>query len=197
MPISKALPTSSAAPTPNTWFRIDHSRLKLSSSPIENRSRMMPNSANGAIPSGSLIVTVDSHGMSRAMAPRANGPATIPTRMKPITGLIFNRANAGMTIPAAPEDGQRVAERRGHMHCFGHAHLKAWRRASVTGAVHRRAAMIRCFQCRKTSVSLAQCPVGHLADSCRSDAAAPATLQNGRSPGDFSELMTVKAVPRR
>ena len=56
-PISSAEPISSAAPSPNTARRIDHSRLNDSSSPIENSSRTMPNSANGSIACGSVIVT--------------------------------------------------------------------------------------------------------------------------------------------
>ena len=101
-PISTAPPSNSAAPTPNTCLRIAHSRLKLSSRPIANSNRIIPKSANGAMPAGSVIDTASSHGRSFDIAPSANGPATIPTRMKPITGLIFNRANAGITIPAAP-----------------------------------------------------------------------------------------------
>ena len=100
--ISSPLPPSSAAPTPNTLRRIAHKRLKLNSSPIANSKRMIPNSAKGSIPAGLVIDTASSHGVCLASAPSANGPATIPTRMKPITGLIRNRANAGMTIPAAP-----------------------------------------------------------------------------------------------
>lgn len=50
--ISTADPISSAGPVPNTCARIAHSRLNDSSSPIENSSRMMPNSANGSIECG-------------------------------------------------------------------------------------------------------------------------------------------------
>jgi len=35
-------------------------------------------------------------------APRPEGPKATPIRMKPMIGLILKRANAGMTIPAAP-----------------------------------------------------------------------------------------------
>ena len=55
--MSSAEPISSAAPTPNTSRRIAHSRRNDSSSPIENSSRMMPNSANGSIASGLVMVT--------------------------------------------------------------------------------------------------------------------------------------------
>ena len=61
-PISNAPKPSSAAPIPNTWRRIVTNRLKLSSSPIANSSRMIPNSANGAIAAGSVMVTASSHG---------------------------------------------------------------------------------------------------------------------------------------
>ena len=47
---------SSIAPSPNTSLRICHRRLKLSSSPMVNSSRMMPNSANGSSASGSDMV---------------------------------------------------------------------------------------------------------------------------------------------
>ena len=100
--INPAIRSISAAPIPNTALRIANRRLKLSSSPIENNSITIPNSANGSIPPGSLIVTASSQGWSATICPNPNGPATIPTRMNPITGLIFNRANAGITIPAAP-----------------------------------------------------------------------------------------------
>ena len=50
-PMITADPSSSAAPVPNTWLRIVHSRRKLSSSPMVNSSRMIPNSANGSIAS--------------------------------------------------------------------------------------------------------------------------------------------------
>ena len=100
--ISPAISNISAAPIPNTARRMANNRLKLSSSPIENSSSTIPKSANGSIPSGSVIVTAPSHGCAATSWPSPNGPATIPTRMKPITGLIFNRANAGITIPAAP-----------------------------------------------------------------------------------------------
>ena len=46
-----------AAPTTNTSRRIDHKRRNESSSPIENRTRMIPSSANGLIASGLEIVT--------------------------------------------------------------------------------------------------------------------------------------------
>jgi hypothetical protein len=35
-------------------------------------------------------------------APRPLGPTSIPIRMNPMIGLIRMRANAGMTMPAAP-----------------------------------------------------------------------------------------------
>ena len=56
--IASELPitSSSIAPSPKTSLRICHSRLKLSSSPIVNSSRMMPNSAKGSSASGSDIV---------------------------------------------------------------------------------------------------------------------------------------------
>ena len=53
---------SSSAPSPNTSRRIDHNRLKLSSSPMVNSSRMIPNSAKGSSPCGSVIVTYCSQG---------------------------------------------------------------------------------------------------------------------------------------
>ena len=49
--------SNSAAPTPKTSRRSDQSRLKDSSSQIENSSNMMPISAKGSIDSRSLIVT--------------------------------------------------------------------------------------------------------------------------------------------
>ena len=55
-PISSPEPSNSAAPVPNTNRRIDHKRRNDSSSPIENSSRTMPNSANGSIACGSVIV---------------------------------------------------------------------------------------------------------------------------------------------
>ena len=54
--IRPALIVSSIRPSPNTSLRIVHSRLNESSSPMVNSSRMMPNSANGASPSGSVMV---------------------------------------------------------------------------------------------------------------------------------------------
>ena len=55
-PISNAEPISSAAPVPNTSCRIAHNRRNDSSSPIENSSRMIPNSASGSIAWGLVIV---------------------------------------------------------------------------------------------------------------------------------------------
>ena len=57
MAIIAAAPSNCAAPSPNTSLRIVHSRPNDSSSPIENSSRTMPNSANGSIPCGSEMVT--------------------------------------------------------------------------------------------------------------------------------------------
>ena len=67
--ISAALPISSIAPSPNTSRRIAHNRSNDSSSPIENSSRMIPNSANGAIASGSVMVTWYSHGTRSTIDP--------------------------------------------------------------------------------------------------------------------------------
>ena len=53
---SVPITSNSSAPSPNTSRRICHSRLKLSSSPMVNSSRMMPNSAKGSSASGSEIV---------------------------------------------------------------------------------------------------------------------------------------------
>ena len=102
-PINAAVSSISAAPIPNTIFRIATRRRKLSSSPIENSKSTMPSSANGLIPSGSEIDTQSSAGYCPVSAPSPNGPAKMPTRMKPITGLILKRAKVGMTMPAAPK----------------------------------------------------------------------------------------------
>ena len=49
--------SNSAAPTPKTNRRMPHKRLKDSSRPIENKSRMIPNSAKGSIASRFEMVT--------------------------------------------------------------------------------------------------------------------------------------------
>ena len=102
MPISSAPPMSSVAPNPIRDPRICHNRLNDSSRPMENSNRMMPSSANGSMRSGSLIVTHLSIGNVSVSAPSPNGPTSIPTRMKPMIGVIRKRAKAGMTMPAAP-----------------------------------------------------------------------------------------------
>ena len=94
--------TSSSAPSPKTSFRICHNRLNESSRPIENSSRMIPNSANGSRLSGSLIVMCPSHGYSKTNLPRPNGPTSTPIRMNPMTGVTRKRVKTGITIPAAP-----------------------------------------------------------------------------------------------
>ena len=48
---------SLSSPSPNTWLRIAHSRANDNSRPISNSSRITPNSANGPIASGLVIVT--------------------------------------------------------------------------------------------------------------------------------------------
>ena len=57
-PVPRIMPDaiSCAAPVPKTNWRIDHRRLNDSSSPIENSSNTMPNSAKGSIACGSEIV---------------------------------------------------------------------------------------------------------------------------------------------
>ena len=55
--MSPPAPISSTAPKPNNGRRIAHNRLNDNSSPIENRRRMIPSSAKGAIEEGSVIVT--------------------------------------------------------------------------------------------------------------------------------------------
>jgi hypothetical protein len=55
--ISTAQPISSIAPSRNIVRRICQSRANESSSPIENSSSTMPNSAKGPSRAGSLIVT--------------------------------------------------------------------------------------------------------------------------------------------
>ena len=94
---------SSSAPSPKTSLRICHNRLNDSSSPMVNRSRMIPNSAKIARESGSDIVTAVSHLISGVSAPSPYGPTRMPISRKPITGVIRKRANSGMTIPAAPK----------------------------------------------------------------------------------------------
>ena len=51
--------------------------------------------------------------MLRRERAERDGPTITPTRMKPMTGVIRIRANAGMTIPAAPRIDQRIAEAGG------------------------------------------------------------------------------------
>ena len=55
--ISAPPPNNSIGPIRKIVRRICHRRWNESSSPIENSSRMMPNSAKGASRPGSLIVT--------------------------------------------------------------------------------------------------------------------------------------------
>ena len=97
-------PTSNSSdPRPKTSRRNCHRRLYESSSPIANSSSTMPSSANGSSRSGSVIVNQVSHSYSDVARPRPNGPTTTPTRMKPMMGVILNRANSGITIPTAPK----------------------------------------------------------------------------------------------
>ena len=102
VPISTEPSSSSAAPIPKIVLRIATSRRKLSSMPIANSRRMIPNSANGSMPSRLVMVIGLSHGRCWASAPNPNGPAIIPTMRKPMTGETLSRAKAGITIPAAP-----------------------------------------------------------------------------------------------
>ena len=99
---SRAEPMSSSAPRPKTCRRMAHSRSNESSSPTENSSRTMPNSAKGLRRAALVMVTAPSHGNRATSAPSPCGPTRMPTRMKPITGVMRKRAKTGMTIPAAP-----------------------------------------------------------------------------------------------
>ncbi len=67
--MSRAQPISSALPVPSAVRPMLFSRRKLMCSPAENSSRTMPSSANGSMPSGSLIEKVWSQGWSWASAP--------------------------------------------------------------------------------------------------------------------------------
>ena len=101
---ASALPLirTSSAPSPNTSLRICHRRLNDNSSPMANNSRTMPKSAKGVSAAGLVIVMCSSHAMRGTSAPSPNGPTSTPMTMKPMIGVIRNRANTGMTIPAAP-----------------------------------------------------------------------------------------------
>ena len=67
---SSPIPASSSAPSPKTSRRIVHKRLNDSSRPMVNSSSVMPNSANGSNPSGSVMVTHLSQSFAGTILPR-------------------------------------------------------------------------------------------------------------------------------
>jgi len=108
-PRRMATPASTAAqsttcrePRPNTNRRITQSRSNDSSRPIINSSSTTPSRAIGSINAGVLMVTAESHGRCGMSEANPNGPTTMPTSIKPSTGLTRKRWKIGMTTPAAP-----------------------------------------------------------------------------------------------
>jgi hypothetical protein len=96
--------SSSAAPTPNTSRRMVHSRRKRQFEPDREEQQDDPKLGKRldrfGVGDGDESEARDSPGLSTR---DRRGPTASPMRMKPMTGLILKRANAGMTIPAAPK----------------------------------------------------------------------------------------------
>src|SRR5215813_13579265 len=83
--------TTCREPRPNTKRRITQSRSNESSRPIINSSSTTPSWAIGSIDAGVLIVIAESQGRWGMSEASPNGPTTMPTSIKPSTGLTRRR----------------------------------------------------------------------------------------------------------